>query len=65
MRRVFDLLRRSRPADATVLIHGETGTGKELLARAIHNLSPAGISHSFRSTAAPAGHALESELFGT
>jgi len=40
MRRVFDLLPQIAPSDATVLIHGETGTGKELLARAIHNLSP-------------------------
>jgi len=40
MRRVFDLLPQIAASDATVLIHGETGTGKELLARAIHNLSP-------------------------
>ncbi len=39
MRRLFDLLPQIAPSDATVLIHGETGTGKELLARAIHNLS--------------------------
>lgn len=40
MRRVFDLLPQIACSDATVLIQGETGTGKELLARAIHNLSP-------------------------
>ncbi len=40
MRRLFDLLPQIAPSDATVLIHGETGTGKELFARAIHNLSP-------------------------
>jgi len=40
MRRVFDVLPQVAASDATVLIHGETGTGKELLARAIHNLSP-------------------------
>ena len=40
MRRVFDLLPQIASSDATVLIHGETGTGKELLARAVHSLSP-------------------------
>jgi DNA-binding NtrC family response regulator len=36
---VFEILRTVSPTDATVLIQGETGTGKELLAKAIHSLS--------------------------
>jgi len=39
LRRICDLLPQIAPSDATVLIHGDTGTGKELLARAIHTLS--------------------------
>jgi len=37
---VFDLLERIAPSDATVLLHGETGTGKELVTEAIHAASP-------------------------
>lgn len=39
MQDIFNRIRRVAPSTATVLIQGETGTGKELVARAIHNLS--------------------------
>jgi transcriptional regulator with GAF, ATPase, and Fis domain len=39
MRRVFAILQRIAPTDATVLVQGETGTGKELVARALHQHS--------------------------
>jgi formate hydrogenlyase transcriptional activator len=65
LRRVLDDIAMVAPADSTVLIHGETGTGKELIARAVHDLS-ARKGNAFvrlNCAAIPSG-LLESELFG-
>jgi formate hydrogenlyase transcriptional activator len=65
LRRVLREIETVAPADSTVLIYGDTGTGKELIARAVHNLS-ARKSNAFvklNCAAIPTG-LLESELFG-
>ncbi|MEO8207382.1 MAG: sigma-54 dependent transcriptional regulator, partial [Chthoniobacterales bacterium] len=65
MSEVFDIIRQVAPSRATVLIQGETGTGKELAARAIHNLSPrSGKKFVPVHCKAFSAQLLESELFG-
>ena len=65
IRNVLEQVRIVAPTDATVLLHGETGAGKELVARAIHNLSPRARRNfvCMNCAAIPSG-LLESELFG-
>jgi len=62
---VYDTAKRAAETDATILIRGESGTGKGVLARAIHQWSPR-VDRPFSTVSAPSlsPELLESELFG-
>lgn len=65
MQQVFGMINTVAPTDATILIRGETGTGKELIATAIHNLSRRQSGPFIKlNCAAISETLLESELFG-
>jgi Nif-specific regulatory protein len=65
LQRVLDVVKKVARSNATVLIRGETGTGKELIAGAIHHNSPrAGRNFVKVNCAALQENLLESELFG-
>ncbi len=65
MREIFGLIEKIAPTDATVLIEGETGTGKDMIARTLHLLSPRhDAPFIVVDCGAVAGTLIESELFG-
>jgi transcriptional regulator with GAF, ATPase, and Fis domain len=65
MRRLFGLLERMAPSNASILLIGETGTGKDVLARSVHAASPRGTGpFEVVDCGAIAASLVESELFG-
>jgi len=65
MRRVYSMIERIAPTDVTVLIEGETGTGKEVIARTIHEASNrAAQAFVVVDCGAISEHLIEAELFG-
>jgi two-component system, NtrC family, response regulator AtoC len=65
MRQIYDLITRVADTNATVLINGESGVGKELIARAIHQQSQRRLNPFVAvNCAAISEHLVESELFG-
>ena len=65
MRKVMDLVEKVAPSKASVVITGQSGTGKEMIARAVHQLSPRRDKPfiAINCSAIPAG-LMESEMFG-
>ncbi len=66
MRKIMEMVRKIAPSDLSILLTGESGTGKGIIAKAIHNYSFSGRSAPFVSINCPAvpESLLESELFG-
>lgn len=65
MQKVYELITQVAPSQSTVLIFGETGTGKELIANAIHNLSMVSNKAIIKvNCASIPANLIESELFG-
>jgi len=65
MRRLFYVLRRAVPTDTTLLLEGETGTGKTLIAEVVHNAGPrSGRPFVVVDCGAMSASLIESELFG-
>jgi DNA-binding NtrC family response regulator len=65
MKQIYDLIERVSATDATVLLHGESGTGKSMIAKMIHHLSDRNSAPFIAvNCAAIPEHLLESELFG-
>jgi formate hydrogenlyase transcriptional activator len=65
MNKVMDLVHRVAPTNTSVIIYGETGTGKELIANAIHEIGPRKLKPMIKvNCAAIPEELLESELFG-
>ncbi len=65
MKDIFDQISQAAPSGSNVIIYGETGTGKELIAQAIHHLSGSSGYPMIRiNCAAIPAHLIESELFG-
>lgn len=65
LKEVFELVRTAAPTDAPILIHGETGTGKEMIARQIHSVSNRSDKPMISiNSAALSETLLEDELFG-
>lgn len=65
MREIFDILQKIAPTDASVVIEGETGTGKEVVAQTLHDLSArSGESFVVFDCGAVPENLVESELFG-